>query len=72
MILIAYSRANKIQAFNSWFVIKSHQRITKTHQTTFDLHQTYIVVPIDKASGNVAIICKIFYALILTKQMKIL
>lgn len=51
---------------------KSHQGITKTHQTAFDLHQTYIAVPIDKASSNVAIICKIFYALILMKQMKIL
>ena len=34
-----------------------------------DFHQNYIVVPIDKASGNVSIICKRFYPLTLIKEL---
>ena len=34
-----------------------------------NLHQNYIVVPFDKASGNVAFICKIFFDFTLTKGL---
>lgn len=38
-------------------------------KTLANLHQNYIVVPFDKASGNVAIICKKVFAFTLTKGL---
>ena len=35
------------------------------------LHNNYVITPIDKASGNVAIICKRFYAQVLIKELGI-
>ena len=40
-------------------------------QTLADLHQKYVVLPIDKVIQNVAIIGKIFYASTLTKELDI-
>ena len=40
-------------------------------ETLADLHQNYVVLPIDKASQNVAIIGKLFYASTLTKALDI-
>ena len=40
-------------------------------ETLADLHQNYVVLPIDKASQNVAIIGKLFYASTLTKELDI-
>lgn len=40
-------------------------------QTLADLHQNYVVLPIDKVIQNVAIIGKIFYASTLTKELDI-
>lgn len=34
-----------------------------------DLHQNHIIVPIGKTGGNVAVICKRIYALILIKEL---
>ena len=34
-----------------------------------DLHRNYVITPIDKATGNVAFICKRFYALVLIKEL---
>ena len=36
-----------------------------------DLHNHYVITPIDKASGNVAIICKRFYARVLIKELEL-
>ena len=36
-----------------------------------ELHKNYVICPIDKATGNVAIICKRFYAYILFKELNI-
>ena len=33
------------------------------------LHEQYVIPPIDQASGNVAIICKRFYAQVLIKEL---
>ena len=35
------------------------------------LHSNYVIAPIDKASGNVAVICKRFYAMVLFKELGI-
>ena len=35
------------------------------------LHSDYMITPIDKATGNVAIICKRFYAMVLFKELGI-
>ena len=32
-----------------------------------NLHKDFIVVPIDKATGNIALICKIFDASVITR-----
>ena len=34
-----------------------------------ELKKLYVIVPIDKASGNVAFVCKRFYALVLIKEL---
>ena len=34
-----------------------------------DLHQQFVIAPIDKASGNVSFICKRFYADVLAKEL---
>ena len=36
-----------------------------------ELHKNYVICPIDKATGNIAIICKRFYAYILFKELNI-
>ena len=35
------------------------------------LHSDYVIAPIDKATGNVAVICKRFYAMVLFKELGI-
>lgn len=35
------------------------------------LHSNYVITPIDKATGNVAVICKRFYAMVLFKELGI-
>ena len=36
-----------------------------------DLHANFVITPIDKATGNVAIICKRFYAMVLVNELGI-
>ena len=33
------------------------------------LHKDFVVVLIDKANGNVALVCKIFYASVITREL---
>lgn len=44
-------------------------RNDQIRKTLTDFHQNYIVIPRDKASGKVAIICKRFCALTLMKEL---
>ena len=34
-----------------------------------NIHKDFIVVPIDKATGNIALVCKIFYASVITREL---
>ena len=34
-----------------------------------ELHDKYVIVPIDKATDNIAIVCKRFYAQVLVKEL---
>ena len=34
-----------------------------------ELHEKYVIAPIDKATGNVAFICKRFYAQVVVKEL---
>ena len=34
-----------------------------------DIHKDYVVVPIDKATGNIAVVCKRFYATVIAKEL---
>ena len=56
------NRAACHKAINS----PSNHQISKI---SVDLQQNYIPRPIDKASGNVGIICRRFYALVLMKEL---
>ena len=40
-------------------------------QSLMDLHRNYVITPIDKASGNIAIICQRFYAQVLVAELGI-
>ena len=51
--------------------MKFHNRILQQSNplNTFnDIHSQFVVTPIDKANGNVALICQRFYALVLIKE----
>ena len=34
-----------------------------------NIHKDFVVVPIDKATGNIALICKIFY--VITRELRL-
>ena len=34
-----------------------------------NIHKDFVVVPIDKATGNIALVCKRFYASVITREM---
>ena len=34
-----------------------------------NIHKDFVVVPIDKATGNIALICKRFYASVVTREL---
>ena len=33
------------------------------------IHEDFVVVPIDKAIGNIALVCKRFYASVITREL---
>lgn len=37
-----------------------------------NIHNEFVAIPVDKANGNVAVICQRLYALILTKELGII
>ena len=46
-------------------VLKSADCLKALH----DLHSKFVIVPIDKASGNIAFVCKTFYAQVLVNEL---
>ena len=34
-----------------------------------NIHNDFVVVPIDKATGNIALVCKRFYAFVITREL---
>ena len=36
-----------------------------------NIHKDFIVVPIDKATGNVVLVCKRFYASVITRELEL-
>ena len=34
-----------------------------------NIHENFVVVPIDKATGNIALACKRFYASVITREL---
>ena len=57
--------SENIKSSNTKLINKDHGAI----QHLKDLHSNFVITPIDKAAGNVAIICKRFYAEILVKEL---
>ena len=37
--------------------------------TLDNIHKTFVVVPIDKATGNIVLVCKRFYASVITREL---
>ena len=35
----------------------------------YNIHKDFVVVPIDKTTGNIALVCKIFYASVITREL---
>ena len=35
------------------------------------IHKDFVVVPIDKATGNIALVCKRFYASVITRELRL-
>ena len=49
---------------------KSYTLLSSTVKTALDqIHENFIEVPIYKATNNVALICKCFYASVITKEL---
>ena len=61
----------KIKAFSNKASSKMHKSVqqNKTLNTFNDIHKQFVVIPINKANGNVAFICQWFYPLALTKEL---
>ena len=34
-----------------------------------NIHKNFVVVPIDKATGNIALVCKRFYVSVITREL---
>ena len=34
-----------------------------------DIHKDFVVVPVDKASGSIVLVCKRFYASVITREL---
>ena len=34
-----------------------------------NIHKDFVVIPIDKATGNIALACKIFYACVVSREL---
>ena len=37
--------------------------------TLDNIHKDFVIVPIDKATGNIALVCKWFYAYVITREL---
>ena len=37
--------------------------------TLDNIHKDFVIVPIDKATGNIALVCKGFYASVITREL---
>ena len=43
--------------------------ISRSKNTTDNINKDLVVVPIDKATGNIALVCKRFYASLVTREL---
>ena len=44
--------------------------ITSRCKNSLDnIHKDFVVVPVDKATGNIALVCIIFYASVITREL---
>ena len=43
--------------------------ISRCKNTTDNINKDFVVVPIDKATGNIALVCKRFYASVVTREL---
>ena len=50
--------------------IQINIRIVKNVKNALDnIHKDFVIVPIDKATGNIALVCKRFYASVVTREL---
>ena len=54
---------------NNRYYIQSVLKNTNVKNCLSELHDKYVIVPVDKASNNVAFICKQFYAKVLMNEL---
>ena len=62
----------KIESLNNTLHIYEHEDSLSSPDIKNALqliHSKYVVVPIDKATGNIAFVCKRFYALVIAKEL---
>ena len=53
---------NVSKSFDSYFSAQVKSELDK-------IHNDFVLVPIDKATGNIALICKRFYASVIVKEL---
>lgn len=66
---------NKILSLKGSSAYKEVNEVLKSPECTKaleDLHNQFVIVPIDKASSNIALVCKRFYAEVLMKELGLL
>ena len=51
--------------------IKVYKKISVLIEYLNELHKTYVLVPIDKAANNIAVICKKYYITVILKEIGI-
>ena len=71
-VIVSTKIKSKISALKSSVKSEFVAEVLKTDnclKALEDLHQQFVIAPIDKASGNVSFICKRFYADVLAKEL---
>ena len=72
IVVVSEKIRTKISALKKSNYVKEVNEVLRSNeclQSLEELHNQFVIVPIDKASGNIAFVCKRFYAQVLVKEL---
>ena len=71
-IVVVKKIRTKISALKNSNYVKEVNEVLRSNeclQSIEELQNQFVIVPIDKASGNIAFVCKRFYVQVLVKEL---